>query len=247
VSAATMTPDATDPSGHSWLLSPKAGTQLVMRVARHGVDRTATPTMMTVTGAGAKLVTDIGSDRLDRALLVSIEMKDVVVQEDTGGQRSERSVFRAVNLGPADDLVGAMLKRSGPELLEQAKEAAAGRDFAGETTPSPALQAAMDDLDKSMRKLNREVTAKRHERMAMAASCFVMVVAGAVIALRLSRRLPMTVYMFTFVPAVICIVTISGGQQLTVQSGTPGLLLMWSGVAGLLLYAWLQLRSLAKH
>ena len=81
----------------------------------------------------------------------------------------------------------------------------------------------------------------------MAASCFVIVIAGAVISLRLSRRLPMTVYMFTFVPAVICIVTISGGQQMTIQNGPSGLLLLWSGVAGLLAYTFFQLRALARH
>jgi hypothetical protein len=241
INATSMRQDPKDESGRSWILEGNERSPLRMRLARHGVDRTSAPAMITVTASTARMVVDIGPDRLDRSLSTAIEMRDVVVVEEAGGQRSERAMFRAANLTPAEDIVGSMLARSAPELLSEARESA------WRSPPSMAFAAAMDDLERSIAKLGREVMAKRHERMAMAASCLVMVLAGAVIALRLSRRLPLTVYMFTFIPAVVCIVTISGGQQLTVQSGVPGLYLMWSGVLGLLVYTLLQFRALARH
>jgi hypothetical protein len=241
INATSMRQDPKDESGRSWILEGNERSPLRMRLARHGVDRTSAPAMITVTASTARMVVDIGPDRLDRSLSTAIEMRDVVVVEEAGGQRSERAMFRAANLTPAEDIVGSMLARSAPELLAEARESA------WRSPPSMAFAAAMDDLERSIAKLGREVMAKRHERMAMAASCLVMVLAGAVIALRLSRRLPLTVYMFTFIPAVVCIVTISGGQQLTVQSGVPGLYLMWSGVLGLLVYTLLQFRALARH
>jgi len=195
----------------------------------------------TVTAASARLLIDVGNDRCDRALSMSVEMNDATVAESQGGQRSERATFSATNLRPRRDTPGELLTLSGPTLLTQARE------LASREAPSATFAQAITDLDKAITKLGREVIAKQHERIAMAASCFVIVIAGAVISLRLSRRLPMTVYMFTFVPAVICLVTISGGQQMTIQNGPSGLLLLWSGVAGLLAYTFLQLRALARH
>jgi hypothetical protein len=55
------------------------------------------------------------------------------------------------------------------------------------------------------------------------------------------------VYLWTFVPAIVSLVTISGGQQMVRQAGTNGLVLMWAGVGGLTLYTLLVYRSLARH
>ncbi|MCX5689218.1 MAG: LptF/LptG family permease [Planctomycetota bacterium] len=241
LSAATMTADTSELSGRVYVLTPPAGGKIEMRLTRHGVNEQAARSTLTVQAAQARIYIDVGTDRFDRSLSISVEMNDVTVIEDQGGQRSERATFSATNLRTSRDIQGEMLALSGPEVLERA------RNLARMEPPSATFSAAINDLDKAIVKLSREVTAKRHERIAMDVSCFVMVIAGAVIALRLSKRLPMTVYMFTFIPAVVCIVTISGGQQMTVQTGTTGLYLLWSGVAGLLLYTFLQFRALSRH
>jgi drug/metabolite transporter (DMT)-like permease len=95
--------------------------------------------------------------------------------------------------------------------------------------------------------LQRVILSQQNERLAMAVSCAVMVLTGAMTALLLSRRLPLTVYLWTFFPAIASMVTISGGQQATSAQGPAGLLLMWSGVAGLGLYSLIVFRILAKH
>lgn len=102
-------------------------------------------------------------------------------------------------------------------------------------------------LAPALRRLDHDVMAKRHERMALAASCLVMVLCGAVTALKFAAKMPLTVYLFSFFPALACMVTISGGQQVTVKQGVPGLYLMWSGVAGLAIYTLIVFFKLRKH
>ena len=153
----------------------------------------------------------------------------------------ERLSIPMGGLAPEGAVAVDLLARSPATLLE----AAAARRAA--TGPDGALDKIAGDLGFQIARLSRLVLSKQHERMAMAASCAVMVLTGAVTALRLSRKAPLTVYLFTFFPALATIVTISGGQQVTVQQGPVGLALMWSGVAGLLVYTAIVFRGLARH
>lgn len=128
-----------------------------------------------------------------------------------------------------------------PELVATANAAATAPDA------PQRLREAIQDLSTKSAALRREVASKQHERMAMAVSCLVIVLVGAITALRLSQRLPLTTYVWTFIPAMVSIVTISGGQQLIEDAGAQGLLLMWGGVLALAVYALVQYRLLARH
>lgn len=111
------------------------------------------------------------------------------------------------------------------------------------------VQTARKSLAETQATLLRELTAKRHERIAIAVSCFVMVLAGATTALRLSQRLPLTVYLWAFLPAIGCLVTISGGAQVIGASKTPwlGIAMLWSGVVALLVMVLVVLRKVARN
>jgi hypothetical protein len=74
-----------------------------------------------------------------------------------------------------------------------------------------------------------------------------MIVTGAVVALRLSLSQPLAVYLWSFLPALLCYITIAGGQQTTHGSGESGLILLWAGVVGLAAYTLLSFRSVARH
>jgi lipopolysaccharide export LptBFGC system permease protein LptF len=119
-----------------------------------------------------------------------------------------------------------------------------------ESAPNATTQAALDraaSLRKKIDEVLREALSKQHERWAMAASCLVVMLTGAITALLLSQRMPLTTYLWTFIPGLISWVTISGGQQLTEQSGTRGLLMMWSGVGLLGVYAGVMYWRLSRH
>ncbi len=106
--------------------------------------------------------------------------------------------------------------------------------------PLGALRERIDDL-------LREVLSKRHERNAMAVACLVMVVLGAVMAMRLRESLPLTIYLWAFFPALGAVLTVSAGQQLTHEHGVPGLFLLWGGIAALGAYTLVELSRLSRH
>jgi len=74
-----------------------------------------------------------------------------------------------------------------------------------------------------------------------------MSLTGGLVALRLSRRLPVVVYIFTFVPAALCLVLMVSGQQVTVQQGMVGLYVVWSGVVVLTFYTAVQYLLVSRH
>ncbi len=116
-----------------------------------------------------------------------------------------------------------------------------------ETLDKGAINSRSERLVREIGKLNREITSKQHERLAMNASCLVMVFTGAVMALRLRHALPLVVYMWSFFPALGTIIFISSGQQTTHRQGWIGLPLLWFGVFGLGAFAvWMYLK-LRRH
>lgn len=129
-----------------------------------------------------------------------------------------------------------------PSLLREADRTAAGT----KGDPAPVRNAAAD-LRAKEGDLQREVTSKQHERMAQNVCTLLMILTGAVVALRLSLRQPLTVYLWSFLPALVCYITIAGGQQTTHSRGDSGLILLWAGVAGLAAYTLLSFRSVARH
>lgn len=167
--------------------------------------------------------------------LVMTEVRSSSIASD--GTASPGGVYQTFALGglvPASDPASRLVAMPVAELL-------------GEASKQPASRAAASELASKVDRLGREITSKQHERMALAACCLVMVVTGSVTALRLSLKLPLTVYLWSFFPALVSIVTISGGQQLTHNSGESGLVLLWGGVGLLALYTLISFRTVARH
>ena len=103
------------------------------------------------------------------------------------------------------------------------------------------------ELRINIERLRREILSKRHERWAMAVSCLVMVLTGAITAIRLASGQALTVYLWSFFPALATVITISSGQQLTHQNGTTGLFVLWGGVGFLSVHALIAYMGLRRH
>ncbi len=101
----------------------------------------------------------------------------------------------------------------------------------------PVIKVGAAELLDRVDNLTRNVISKQHERVADAVACMVMVFAGAVTSMRLSNRMPLTVYLWSFFPALLAVVTISSGQQTTRHMGLHGLGVLWAGVAVVAAYA----------
>jgi len=158
-------------------------------------------------------------------------------QERAGGSLTQLVL---AGLRSRTDMSAALSAQSGAELLRTAG--------AGSWGPGAAsVQSAAADLQKKTDDLAREVTSKQHERLAQSACCLIMVLTGAVVALRFSQRQPLTVYLWSFLPALVGLVSISGGQQLAHTTGHLGLVLLWGGLAVLLVYTLSIFRVVARH
>ncbi len=141
-----------------------------------------------------------------------------------------------------DSPTGAIMRLSSAELLPLTDEhlaAANGND--------DYVQKPRDDLRRRLADLRREIISKQHERLASAVACGVMILTGAVMALRLRSKLPLTVYLWAFFPALIAVITINAGQQATHHNGLGGLVILWGGVTALLVYTIMQYRKVAVH
>lgn len=153
-----------------------------------------------------------------------------------------------------EDRLDDLTLRSDPMVVYHPLSAAA---VAGEAeaaieanppNPGYGIVPLREDLVFRLDKLAREITSKQHERWAMAASCLVMVLTGAVMALKLKDAVPLVVYLWSFFPALATVILISSGQQHAHgENIITGLPILWSGVVALAIYAAVNLAILSRH
>ncbi|HZW08331.1 MAG TPA: LptF/LptG family permease, partial [Phycisphaerales bacterium] len=188
-------------------------------------------------------------DQVDGQVTVRLELLDARVDSSAtdvgediaaeGGSRRAELVIEGLRL--VYDPLAEFLQKPAYELLAIAEPRIAQRDGAG-----PLAEPAAE-LRGELAKLQREITSKQNERWALAASCLIMVITGAVTAVRLRDSQPLAVYLWSFFPALGAVITVMGGQQLTHDSGAPGLFLLWGGVAALGAYTFLTFLGIRKH
>ncbi len=192
----------------------------------------------------AILRANLGRTREERRLEFELELEQarVVSGQDAVGQgERERLAFGSLTFAGVDP--DELAEQPTEALLEDVDAQIAAM---GERRGRPLI-AARDDLVERIARLKREILSKQHERLAMSVSCFVMVMTGAVVALRLRHATPLTVYLWSFFPALGALITINGGQQLVHRLGEAGLPLLWGGNVALALYTLIAYRGLARH
>jgi len=96
--------------------------------------------------------------------------------------------------------------------------------------------------------VDRDASSNVLQRLALAASAPLVLLLGAALAAWKRDSLPLTIYLLAFLPAILNIVTIAGGQQM-MRSGavTAGSLVMWSGNALLVACFTLAYTRWARH
>lgn len=197
------------------------------------------------TARGGAIEPRLTSDAVRRDLAFELELSEAqtFTANAGGAERAAGTQGRVTRGGltPVPDPMEAVLAMPSPALVSASSERALA------SPPGTPLRDAYDELTRELGALSREITSKQHERAALAASCFVMVLTGAVTAVRLSRSQPLTVYLWTFFPALLAIMTIAGGQNTTHNAGVIGLPLLWAGVASLLAYTLAVYARLARH
>jgi lipopolysaccharide export LptBFGC system permease protein LptF len=80
--------------------------------------------------------------------------------------------------------------------------------------------------------LFQKIDSELHSRGSFALSCLTLVLLGAALGILLRGKNPLAVFVVGFVPAIILVLLITGGRQLTESSPRnviPGIILIWAG------------------
>lgn len=115
-------------------------------------------------------------------------------------------------------------------LVGLSSEALLARAASFEASNSNVAREAKDVRDKIV-KLNLEITTRLQGRYALSITAMLLLLLGATLAVWLRNALPLTVYLLAFMPSVLDLLMISGGDQL-MRDGNPfGYVVMWGGSA----------------
>lgn len=185
------------------------------------------------------------------APVVALEMESVATREPgteaaaSAGETTRREVeHRDLRLAGSD--ADELFTESSSALLARA----ASRVGAGPTPEAGVeadIAAAARELRRNATSVRNEALALMHERVAMSIACLIMTLAGAVAALRLSDARPLLVYLRSFVPALLTVIAINSGENVTTENGPAGLALLWGGLAILGAFTVVEYLRLVRH
>lgn len=233
-----------DPKDEYWTIKPRAGEKDAAVQVVRTLDSGRT---LIQTAESARLRTAVNPTAPDDPVTLVIQLAGV--RTDTGSGAARRATtggtlkeFTLDNVTLASAPAASIMKLSSAELLPLADQRVAAANGVDDYVAKPA-----SDLRRRLLDLSREIMSKQHERLASSVACTIMIITGAVMAMRLRSKLPLTVYLWAFFPALFAVITISAGQQTTHHNGPWGLLVLWGGVAALIVYTAMQYRKVAVH
>lgn len=148
---------------------------------------------------------------------------------------------RAIGSGPPPDR-GPLPRLSGAEVADLA-------DRWG-VSDAPAVQSTLDRLNEERRRLAYSIRAIVHERAASAVSCLLLTLIGAVLSIALRGQTTLAVFFWSLMLALMTIILINTGQNLTRSGAYPAaatLGVLWLGNALLVAVAVLLYRRVARH
>ncbi|MCH6550730.1 MAG: LptF/LptG family permease [Planctomycetes bacterium] len=125
------------------------------------------------------------------------------------------------------------------QLLDRARTAAERRG---------PLRRYFLNLGDRLDALGRNIRGRLLKRYALSTTACLLLVLGAAMGMWLRESLPLVIYLWSFLPSILSIILISGGEQM-IRDGqvTGGILVMWSGNAVLLGLFVLAGYRLSRH
>ncbi|MEM8834219.1 MAG: LptF/LptG family permease [Planctomycetota bacterium] len=164
-----------------------------------------------------------------------------VVEGDEGSAPAERDALEQSGVFIEGDPGADLLAERSSALLARALDHR-------QTSPrAPMIAQAATRLSDRIDDLRREVLSKRHERIAYSGAAALMVLIGAAAGLRLRDAMPLPVYLWSFLPALACVIGIATGQSWTHESGAIGLTVTYGSVEALAAVALVEFLRLRRH
>ncbi|MEM7577938.1 MAG: LptF/LptG family permease [Planctomycetota bacterium] len=166
--------------------------------------------------------------------------------------------LREVQVQPGDTRQAVIERRDlvWPEPIFAAESDVPGYDELSALAMSPVyassvqVQDARNALSIEFIELDRRIRAQRHLRAASATGCTLLLLLGAVLSIQLRSQLPLVVFFLVFVMAILSIILVNTGENLTADTQSPlavGMGVLWSGnVALAVVLGWMYCR-VARH
>ncbi len=140
------------------------------------------------------------------------------------------------------DPTAEFMERPIPELLAEAD-----RRIEAESWGAGTLVGPRHELQGRVVQLEDEVFSKIHERAGLSVSVIVVMMAGTIAAMRLRHSDPLSVYLLSFIPALIILASVSGGQNMLYRQGIEGLIVLWGGIVVMGALTVVGYRGLVRH
>jgi hypothetical protein len=133
-------------------------------------------------------------------------------------------------------------------LLAAASEAPTAGLIAPAAEAATAARAAAQSLVEEARLVRAEIVARIVQRINQALAAPLMIVLGAILAVRLRGTNPLQIYLLSFIPAIIDILLISGGEQMLKEATTvTGIFVASLGNIGLLAMIAVAYRQVMRN
>jgi lipopolysaccharide export system permease protein len=139
-----------------------------------------------------------------------------------------------------------LANQSGDELATLASAELLGKAATMRDGPEH-LKHKIKDLQKEIDSLQREITSRLANRYALSTTACLLLLLGATFAMAMRSSLPLTIYVWAFVPSILDLILISAGEQLMRDGRMLGWFTMWSGNAAMVLLIAAAYFKLARH
>ncbi|MCL2648565.1 MAG: LptF/LptG family permease [Phycisphaerales bacterium] len=107
-----------------------------------------------------------------------------------------------------------------------------------------------DEARKRQEKLQQTIHSELHSRASFAVACLTLVLLGAALGILMRGRNPLAVFVIGFVPAIILVLLITAGRQVTegnARNMTTGICLIWAGNAIIVAFIGVVYSKLLRH
>ena len=236
----------------TWVLSPLPSTGTIeIEITRRNPSTGALSTdRLSAAGAtintnGKATVDPFDAQSSPNKLSLDLDLTTVTILGDAATQSPQTQIAQTqyTSLHVDNDPLPALLEFPSDQMLVAATEYRVPESIKHD----PKVALLSNQLDFEIANLGREVLSKMHERWAFSVAALIMVLAGGVTAMRLRHAQPLMIYLWSFFPALLTVLFISGGQQAVHKSGPVALPLLWSGILLIVLYTLNALRKVSRH
>jgi len=179
---------------------------------------------------------DLGKTNEPRVSMRLFDLKITNIKEQ--GMQTDRQRLRLPLMHIPRDIAGPLRKLTMLELMSIATH-----DYSA----VEPIQKILNGAKKRIAQVQKRATAQLHERAALSLGCLLMVLLGAIFSMKMKDRLPLQIYFWTFLLAVLAVIVTRTGVRLVTGPGWTfymGILVVWSGnlvVVGAIVASYWQL------